>query len=79
MGGHILKINKRGVEDKHVRDGKFLRRGWGASIPESRVDHSLTNLGFNELPHLTNQNIFPYFPETARTSLTNIIFGMGRA
>ena len=31
----------------------------GAPIPDSRVDHSLTNLGFNELPHLTNQNLFP--------------------
>ena len=31
--------------------------GGGASIPVSRV--SLTNLGFNELPHLTNQNLSP--------------------
>ena len=28
-------------------------------MPDFRVDHSLTNLGFNELPHLTNQNLFP--------------------
>ena len=33
----------------------------GTSIPDSRVDHSLTNLGFNELPHLTNQNLSPCF------------------
>ena len=24
-----------------------------------KLDHSLTNLLFNELPHLTNQNLFP--------------------
>ena len=29
----------------------------GISIQDSRVDRSLTNLGFNELPHLTNQNL----------------------
>ena len=36
-----------------MRDGKFQK------ISDSRVDHSLPNLGFNELPHSTNQNIFP--------------------
>ena len=33
--------------------------GGGASIPDPRVDQILTNLGFNELPHSTNQNLFP--------------------
>ena len=37
----------------------LLSEGGGAPIPDSRVDHSLTNLGFNEHPHLTNQNLFP--------------------
>ena len=36
-----------------------LIRAMGTSIPDSRVNHSLNNLGFNELPHSTNQNLFP--------------------
>ena len=53
----------RFFENKSVRDVKtsehLIGEGGGAPIPDSRVDHSLTNLWFNELPHLTNQNLFP--------------------
>ena len=52
----------------------FNKRGGGASIPDSRVDHSLTNLGFNELPHLTNQKLFPMEISISRTpALMNYI------
>ena len=37
----------------------LISEGEGTSIRDSRVDHSLTNLGFNVLPHLTNQNFSP--------------------
>ena len=57
---------------------KFNKRG-GTSIPDSWVDHSLTNLGFNELPHSTNQNLFPmeigeYGPPFNLTNFINVVY-----
>ena len=44
---------------RDVKISEHLISEGGAPIPDSRVEHSLTNLGFNELPHSTNQNISP--------------------
>ena len=56
MGRFFENIN---VRDVKISEYLISEGGGGDPIPDSRVDHSLTDLVFNELPHLRNQNLFP--------------------